>query len=174
MRYSIRYRYVLGQATLPRPCPKPELLDHKECFVSTQTFLTLTCFGSFTRGEYLSSQTHDQDIIRKEGYPPRGLTIFHKELTVPKSLSLTFINRIHPINMSSIDISEITFTAVNDVSSSWEILKATPDFDTVVAETLFRKIIELVFFGKKDPTAESDFPDKKDQNMNNPLFRIKS
>jgi hypothetical protein len=74
----------------------------------------------------------------------------------------------------SIDISAITFTAVNDVSTSWDILKSTPDCDTVVAETLFRKIIELIFFEKNDPTAEAAFPDQADQNMSNPLFKIKS
>eukprot|EP00539_Tryblionella_compressa_P015121 CAMPEP_0178849142 /NCGR_PEP_ID=MMETSP0746-20121128/19773_1 /TAXON_ID=913974 /ORGANISM="Nitzschia punctata, Strain CCMP561" /LENGTH=215 /DNA_ID=CAMNT_0020514305 /DNA_START=55 /DNA_END=702 /DNA_ORIENTATION=- len=73
----------------------------------------------------------------------------------------------------SIDISAITFSAVNDVTTSWDLLKATPDCDTVVAETLFRKII-AVFFEKKDPTAETSIPDPNDQNMNNPLFKIKS
>ena len=74
----------------------------------------------------------------------------------------------------SIDISAITFSAVNDVSTSWDILKSTPDCDNVVAETLFRKIIELIFFEKNDPTAESDLPDQNDQSMSNPLFKLKS
>jgi hypothetical protein len=74
----------------------------------------------------------------------------------------------------SIDISEITFAAVNDVSTSWDMLKGTPDSEKVVAETLFRKIIDLIFFEKKDSTAESNIPDKNNQNMMNPLFRIKS
>ena len=72
-----------------------------------------------------------------------------------------------------IDTSEITFSTVNDVTNSWDMLKATPDCDTVVAETLFRKIIEQIFFEKQDPTLEADF-DQKDQNMGNPLFKIKS
>jgi hypothetical protein len=74
----------------------------------------------------------------------------------------------------TIDISEITFTAVHDVSTSWDMLKATPDSETVVAETLFRKIIDLIFFEKKDPTVETSLPSQNDQNMMNPLFRIKS
>ncbi|KAL3918971.1 MAG: hypothetical protein SGILL_003986 [Bacillariaceae sp.] len=72
-----------------------------------------------------------------------------------------------------LDTSALSYTVVSDVTSSWEDLKATPDCDTVVAETLFRKIIELVFFDKKDPTLEANF-NPKDQNMNNPLFKLKS
>ncbi|KAG7340781.1 globin-like protein [Nitzschia inconspicua] len=71
-----------------------------------------------------------------------------------------------------IDTSEITFTAVNDVCCSWDQLKATPDCDIVVAETLFRKIIEQVFFEKRDPTAEADLPAQTDPSA--PLFKIKA
>jgi hypothetical protein len=74
----------------------------------------------------------------------------------------------------SVDISKITFSAVNDVMSSWDILKASPDCETAVAETLFRKIIDLIFFEKNDPTVETSLPDQDHQNMSNPLFRIKS
>jgi hemoglobin-like flavoprotein len=73
----------------------------------------------------------------------------------------------------TIDISEITFTTVNDVVNSWEMLKATPNYDAVVSETLFRKIIELIFFEKNDPTVESSL-DSSDQSMANPLFKLKS
>jgi hypothetical protein len=73
-----------------------------------------------------------------------------------------------------LNISEINFTAVNDVSTSWDMLKGTPDSEAVFAETLFRKIIDLIFFEKKDPTVETSLSDKNDQSMMNPLFRIKS
>jgi hypothetical protein len=72
-----------------------------------------------------------------------------------------------------LDVSEITFAAVNDVTTSWEMLKATPDSETVVADTLFRKIIDLIFFEKKDPTIETSLPNKNHQDMLTPLFRIK-
>jgi len=74
----------------------------------------------------------------------------------------------------SLSIDDITFSAVDDVSRSWDMLKVTPDSDTVVAETLFRKIIELIFFEKKDSLSDSGLPDANDQNMSNPLFKIKS
>ncbi|KAL3930554.1 MAG: hypothetical protein SGARI_004450 [Bacillariaceae sp.] len=72
-----------------------------------------------------------------------------------------------------IDTSKISFSIVNDVTNTWDMLKATPDCDNVVAETLFRKIIEQIFFEKQDPTLEISL-DQKEQNMNNPLFKIKS
>lgn len=68
----------------------------------------------------------------------------------------------------ALDTSHITFFTVDDVTSSWYALHQMPDCDKLVAETMFRKIIELAYSEKK-PSS-----DVKDHSDSTALFRIKS
>jgi hypothetical protein len=73
--------------------------------------------------------------------------------------------------------SNISFDAVNDVTSSWGAITSSAEIEATFADAFFRNIIECIFFAKHEREGlekRSSMSHVDDKNDSNPLFKIKS